>query len=77
MIEDLIDYHEEDIAGAFLAWRRSKSKIPTPAEIRKLCEKKMADRHNKESNYAIRKLIDFGGDWEEYKKHLEERNNGE
>lgn len=39
MVEDLIGYPIERIEAAFVAWRRSQPKIPTPAHIRNLIEK--------------------------------------
>lgn len=69
MIEDLSEFSLSLINEAFVKWRRTSPKIPTPFDIRKLVLEIKA-RKMKEAGFVH--YADFEGGWPEYKKYLED-----
>lgn len=61
MIEDLLTYELDEISAAFKHWRKTKTKIPTPAEILEIIR------------YGRPKKIDY---FQPTPEQIEEWNNG-
>lgn len=68
MIEDLSEFSLVLIKEAFLKWRRTSHKIPTPFDIRRLVAE-IKVRKMKEMGFV--QFADFNGEWLEYEKYLE------
>ncbi|MGB0817793.1 MAG: hypothetical protein ACPGQQ_02715 [Candidatus Puniceispirillaceae bacterium] len=66
MIEDLQGFTPDLINEAFTQWRKTSPRIPTPADIIKICQELMGDDARQAK---FKTLMDFGGDWEAYKKY--------
>lgn len=64
MILDLQEYPLVEINQAFTSWRKGEKEIPT---VKGIIDE--LTKINFESNKRMKRLSDFGGDWEAYKKY--------
>jgi hypothetical protein len=69
IIEDTQGYSLAIIHKAFVEWRRTSPKIPTPYDIRTLCEK-----HRLLAFKGMKRFSDFDNDYIKYKNYIDSLN---